>query len=59
MAIVTKENAERLAFETFSDLHPFEAFYYDKERFCDYVREKMNVNISNEDIKKLIDELRD
>jgi hypothetical protein len=49
---------EEEMFSTFARLHPVEAYDYNPEAFCKFMREE-GYNMTDEEITKLVDETRD
>lgn len=53
------QHGEAEAFETFARLHPVEAYDQNSHRFCEFARAEVNnPNLSDEEIKSRIDEIR-
>jgi len=52
--IINENN--RQAYEVFCNLHPVEAYYLNKQMFCDYCRKKTQSTISDQQIEILIKE---
>ena len=52
--IINSENQEM--FEVFCKLHPIEAFGFDKQKFCDFMRKEYGEIMDDATIEKLINE---